>query len=270
MTRSFAGLVLDRPLLMGVINVTPDSFSDGGDHATPQAAIDAGRRMLDEGADILDIGGESTRPGATAVAPAEEIRRVAPVIAALAHLAPISIDTRNAATMRAAVEAGAAIVNDVSALTHDPASRGVVALSGAAVVLMHMRGEPGTMQVAPRYDDVVTEVRDFLAVRIKACVAGGIAAHRIAIDPGIGFGKTLEHNLALLRGLNALTALAPVLIGVSRKSFLARLSRGEAAKDRLGGSLAAALFAVARGAAILRVHDVAATRQALAVWRALG
>lgn len=266
----FAGLALDRPLVMGVVNVTPDSFSDGGDFADPQVAIDHGLRLQREGADIVDIGGESTRPGAAPLDPAEEIRRVVPVVAALARAgAVVSIDTRHAGVMRAALAAGATIVNDITALTDDGAIASVRE-AGAAAVLMHMQGEPGTMQQQPCYDDVVAEVAAYLAARVEACVAGGIARERIAIDPGIGFGKTVDHNLALLAATDRFAATGqPVLIGVSRKSFIARLSAGEPPKDRLPGSLAAALFAVARGAAILRVHDVAATRQALAVWRAI-
>jgi dihydropteroate synthase len=269
--RTFAGLVLDRPLLMGVVNVTPDSFSDGGEALKPEDAIVRGRALLDAGADILDIGGESTRPGAAPLPAEDEIARVLPVIAALSQMgARVSIDTRRARVMAAAVAAGARIINDVTALAGDPDSLKLAAKAGASVILMHMQGEPRTMQENPRYDVVVAEVRDYLAARIEACATAGIARNRIAIDPGIGFGKTVEHNLSLLKHLDRLVALGcPVVLGISRKSFIAKLSRGEPPKGRLAGSLAAALLGVARGAAILRVHDVAETRQALTVWRAI-
>ncbi len=268
---SFAGLTLDVPRVMGVVNVTPDSFSDGGEFATADEAIAHGHRLLDEGADIIDVGGESTRPGAAPVAADEELRRVIPVVRALARAgAIVSIDTRRAAVMRAAVAEGACIVNDVTALTFEPESLATVAACGAAVILMHMQGEPATMQKAPHYDDAPAEVAAYLADRVAACVAAGIPRERIAVDPGIGFGKTVTHNLQLIANLDRLKAIGvPIVIGVSRKSFIARLSRGEDAKARLPGSLAAALAAVARGATIVRVHDVAATRQALAVWRAI-
>jgi dihydropteroate synthase len=268
---TFAGLTLDRPLLMGVVNVTPDSFSDGGEALRPEDAIARGRALLDAGADILDIGGESTRPGAAPVPVEDEIARVLPVVAALSQMGGrVSIDTRRARVMAAAMAAGARIINDVTALAGDPESLALAAKAGVAVILMHMQGEPRTMQENPRYDDVVAEVRDYLAARIEACAAAGIARERIAIDPGIGFGKTVEHNLSLLKHLDRLVALGcPVVLGVSRKSFVAKLSYGEPPKARLPGSLAAALAGVARGAAILRVHDVAETRQALSVWRAI-
>jgi dihydropteroate synthase len=256
---------------MGIVNVTPDSFSDGGDRLDPAAAIAAGRRMLEEGAEILDIGGESTRPGAEPVGIEEECARVLPVIEALAaDGALVSIDSRHAAVMRAAVEAGASIVNDVTALTGDPESLAAVAALEVPVILMHMQGEPRTMQADPRYGDVVAEVRGFLGERAAACESAGIARADICIDPGIGFGKTVAHNLALLKHLEAIRELGyPVLIGASRKSFIGKLSHGEAPKQRLGGSLAVALAAAERGAAILRVHDVAETAQALALWRAI-
>jgi dihydropteroate synthase len=260
-----------RPWLMGVINVTPDSFSDGGMFAAVADAIAHGRRLAAEGADILDVGGESTRPGARPVDPAEEAARVLPVVAALAgdgHV--VSIDTRRAGVMEAALARGARIVNDVTALCGDPGSLGVVARSGAPVVLMHMQGEPETMQVAPRYDDVLAEVAAFLAARVEACVAAGIPRDRICVDPGIGFGKTVAHNVALLRGVAALrSAGCGLLVGASRKGFIGRLSRGEPPMARLPGSLAIALHAADAGADILRVHDVAETRQALEIWRAL-
>ncbi|NNG04092.1 MAG: dihydropteroate synthase [Inquilinus sp.] len=257
------------PRLMGVVNVTPDSFSDGGDFADPGRAIEHGLALLEEGADILDIGGESTRPGAEPVSPDEEAARVLPVIEALARAgATISIDTRHAVTLRAALDAGATILNDVTALTGDPDSLATAAASGAPVVLMHMQGQPRTMQADPRYDDAPLDVYDFLAARVAACEAAGLPRERLTIDPGIGFGKTAAHNARILRHTALLHGLGcPVLIGVSRKRFIAALSRDEPPKQRLGGSLAAALAAVAQGAQILRVHDVAQTRQALAVWR---
>jgi dihydropteroate synthase len=256
---------------MGVLNVTPDSFSDGGRYLSVDAALAQARRLIDEGADILDVGGESTRPGAQPVPVDEEIRRVVPVIEALSDCGvPVSVDTRRAAVMQAALDAGAAILNDVSALTADPDSLSVAAASGAPVVLMHALGDPRTMQDDPRYDDVVGEVRDYLAARIDACVAAGIARDRLIVDPGIGFGKTLDHNLALLRALDRFHALGcPLLLGVSRKSFIGRLAGGVPAERRLAGSLAGALAGVLHGVHILRVHDVADTRQAIAVWQAI-
>ncbi len=267
----WAGFDLSRPVIMGIVNVTPDSFSDGGDHAQADAAIAHGRRLLAEGADILDIGGESTRPGAEPVPVETEIARVVPVIRALAEEgAVISIDTRHAAVMKAAAMAGARIINDVTALTGDPDSLSVAAATGLPVVLMHIQGEPQTMQVAPCYGDVTAEVFDWLSARIGAAVAAGIARDRITIDPGIGFGKDLGHNVDLLARTAALHGLGcPLLIGVSRKRFIASLSKGEAPKDRVAGSIATALHTLGQGAHILRVHDVAATVQAVAVWQAL-
>jgi len=270
-TPHWAGLTLDRPRVMGIVNVTPDSFSDGGQFDNTSTAIDHGFRLIAEGADILDIGGESTRPGAAPVSIADEIARTVPVVSALASAgALVSIDTRHAATMAAAIDAGAAIVNDVTALQGDPQSLAVVADRQVAVVLMHMQGEPGTMQNDPQYDDVVSDVRDYLGARLKACTAAGISAGAVALDPGIGFGKTVAHNSALLAGLSSLFAIGrPLLVGASRKSFIGKLGRNAPATDRLGGSIAAALFAVSKGARLLRVHDVAATRQALDIWQAL-
>ena len=267
----FAGLSLARTLVMGVVNVTPDSFSDGGEALTPDAAIARGRALLAAGADIVDVGGESTRPGAAPLDPEQEIARVVPAIRALAQAgAVVSVDTRNARTMAAALDAGAGIVNDVTALAGDPAALALVAARGAHVVLMHMRGDPRTMQDDPRYDDVVGEVRNYLAGRIEACVQAGIPREKIAVDPGIGFGKTVTHNVELLAGIGRLAELGcAVVLGVSRKSFIGKLSRGEDAKNRLAGSLAAALAGVARGVHVLRVHDVAETRQALTVWAAI-
>lgn len=255
---------------MGVVNVTPDSFSDGGRFASTEHAIAQGRRLADEGAAIVDIGGESTRPGATPIGRDDEISRVVPVVAALARDGlVVSVDTRHVEVMRAAIDAGARIVNDIAAL-RAPGSLELCARSGVGVVLMHMRGEPATMQQAPRYDDVVAEVAAFLAERVAACRAAGIALERICVDPGIGFGKTVAHNVALLARLAALRpAGAALLLGASRKSFIAKLSRGEDADHRLPGSLAAALHGAAAGVDIVRVHDVAQTRQALDVWQAI-
>lgn len=266
----FAGLPVDRPLVMGVVNVTPDSFSDGGRHFDVQRAIAAGHAMLEAGADILDIGGESTRPGAAAVTADEECARVLPVLRELAKAAPVSIDTRNAATMQAALDAGAEIINDVSALRHDPAALTLVAKSHAPVILMHMPGDdPATMQSLARYDDVALDVAAFLRDRIATCEALGIPRGRIAIDPGIGFGKTMAHNLALIERLPLLASLGcRVVLGASRKRFIGTLSGVEEAAQRVPGSIAAALAGAARGASVLRVHDVAETVQALAVWRA--
>ncbi|MDJ0942521.1 MAG: dihydropteroate synthase [Kiloniellales bacterium] len=268
---AFAGLALDRTRIMGVINVTPDSFSDGGDRFDPGRAVADGQAMLAAGADILDVGGESTRPGAAPVEPAEEQGRVLPVIRALAaEGAVVSIDSRNAATMAEALTAGAAIVNDVSALTGDPRSLSLVAEAGCGVVLMHMQGAPQTMQQAPRYDDVVLDVYDFLQARLEACLEAGIPRAAVAVDPGIGFGKSLAHNLALLESLAIFHGLGcPILLGVSRKSFIARLAGEAPPKARLPGSLAAALSGLARGVQILRVHDVAETVQAVRVWEAI-
>ncbi len=263
----------DKPYLMGIVNVTPDSFSDGGRYADCEAAIAHGRRLLDEGADLLDIGGESSRPGAAEVDPEEEIRRVAPVVEALAaEGAYISVDTRHAAVMRAAIDAGARMINDISALTHDPAALDVVAgAGGVCVCLMHMQGGPGTMQKNPSYSDVVAEVFYYLDERISACRDAGIGSERIVIDPGIGFGKTLDHNLALLHGLERFQALgAPLLLGASRKSFIHAIDGSLLSEDpedgRLGGSLAAMLYGLSMGARIFRVHDIAQSRQALSVW----
>lgn len=268
----WAGFAFDRPLVMGILNVTPDSFSDGGQFLDPARAVAHGEAMLSQGADIVDIGGESTRPGADPVSPEEETRRVVPVVKVLARAgAVVSIDTRRAAVMQAALDAGARIINDVTALRGDPDSLAVAAASGAPVILMHMAGEPRTMQDAPHYDDVALDVYDFLEARIAACVSAGIARDRIAVDPGIGFGKLeLEHNLPLLRRVALLHGTGcAVLVGLSRKSFIGRLGGGAAASDRLGGSLAGALWCASRGVHIIRVHDVAETRQALAVHAAI-
>jgi dihydropteroate synthase len=265
---TWAGLTLDRPRVMAVLNVTPDSFSDGGRHADPVAA---GLAMAADGADIIDVGGESTRPGAAPVPPDQEQARILPVIRALAaHGILVSVDTRNAATMRAAHAAGAAIVNDVSGLAHDPAAAATVAGLGCPVVLMHMRGTPADMTRRAQYADVIAEVTAELAARRDAALTAGIRPEAIALDPGIGFAKRAEHSIALLRGLRHLARLGhPLLVGVSRKSFIGTLSQETQPDRRLGGSLAAGLFAVAQGAAILRVHDVRETEQALRVWQAL-
>jgi dihydropteroate synthase len=267
----WAGFDLDRPLLMGVLNVTPDSFSDGGQWFDAERAAAHGRALLTAGADIIDVGGESTRPEAWELDPGEEILRVEPVVRALAGSgAIVSIDTRHKAVMEAALDAGARIVNDVSALTHDAESATLIARRGASVVLMHMRGEPRTMQCDPVYNSPLIEVLEFLKLRIETCTAAGIPSDHIAIDPGIGFGKLLSHNIELLSGIASFHTLGcGIVVGVSRKSTIARLSTGEPPQARLPGSLAAALSAVQQGVQIARVHDVAETRQALAVWRAI-
>lgn len=243
---------------MGVLNVTPDSFSDGGRFLDAEAAIRRGKEMAEQGADILDVGGESSRPGAEPVPVEEELRRVIPVVRALAAETGclLSVDTVKARVAREAIAAGAHIINDISAMTMDPAMPALAAESGAGVVLMHMQGTPRTMQAAPAYTDVVAEVRDYLLARAERLVEQGVARDAIAIDPGIGFGKTVEHNVALLRGLDELAATGfPVAIGVSRKSFLGKIT-GREVGDRLAASLGAMAFAVGRGARIVRVHDV--------------
>ena len=254
---------------MGIVNTTPDSFSDGGRWIDAQAAIRHALKLREDGADILDVGGESTRPGAAVVPVAEEIRRVLPVIEALAGRGcVVSVDTKKPEVMRAALDAGAAMVNDVMAL-RVPGAMEAVAASDAAVCLMHMQGEPQNMQQAPVYADVVQEVKQFLHGRMAACEAAGIRRERLVVDPGFGFGKTLEHNLALLRHLDRLAELdAPVLAGLSRKSMLGALT-GRAVEEREFAGVAAHLAALARGARLLRVHNVAAMRDALAVWNAV-
>jgi dihydropteroate synthase len=256
---------------MGVLNVTPDSFSDGGDFLDPEAAIAAGLAMAAAGADVIDVGGESTRPRSGPTSPTEERRRIVPVIHGLAAAGlRVSVDTRHAATMAAALDAGATIVNDVSALAHDPLAAPLVAARGCAVVLMHMRGTPADMHAQARYDDVAADVTRELGERIEAAERAGIARDRIVIDPGIGFAKTAEQSVELLRRLPELGSLGrPILVGVSRKSFLGVVTAEHDARRRLPASLAAGLFALSRGAAILRVHDVPETIQALRVWRAL-
>ena len=266
-----AGMTLDRPRLMGILNVTPDSFSDGGLFDAPEAALAQARRLAEAGADMLDIGGESTRPGAVVVPEATEITRTAPVIAAIraGFSGPISIDTRKAAVALAALAAGADMVNDVSALGFDPAMAVLVATSGAPICLMHAQGTPEVMQQAPAYDDVLLDVYDALAGHIDLAIAAGITRDRIVVDPGIGFGKTMQHNLALLAGLSLFHGLGcALLLGASRKRFIGTLTGTETARDRAAGSVGVALAAAAQGAQILRVHDMADTRQALTLWAA--
>jgi dihydropteroate synthase len=262
-------LPLIRPLVMGVVNVTPDSFSDGGRFASVDTALRQARQLIAEGADILDIGGESTRPGAQAVPVAEELDRVIPLLEALAESPiPLSVDTYKPAVMAAALSAGASMVNDVKAL-REPGALEVLRGSDVAVCLMHMQGTPETMQIAPRYDDVVGEVCGFLRERVAACEAAGIDRARIVVDPGFGFGKTKAHNIDLLRHLGQLAALGrPILAGLSRKSVLGTIT-ARSVGERVHSSVAAALVAVYRGAAIVRVHDVRATRDALAVYEAV-
>jgi dihydropteroate synthase len=261
-------LDLSRPLIMGIVNVTPDSFSDGGRFLAPSAALDHARRLIEDGADLLDIGGESTRPGAADVSESEELERVLPLLEALRDAGvPISVDTSKPGVMRAALAAGAAVINDVRAL-QEPGALHAVRGSGCGVVLMHMRGSPRTMQSAPRYDDVVAEVAQFLGQRVDAAMQAGIAPDRIVVDPGFGFGKTVEHNFTLLRRLGALRALGrPVLAGLSRKSMLGAAT-GRDVDHREAASLAAAVLAVEHGARIVRVHDVAGTRDAVRIWAA--
>jgi dihydropteroate synthase len=254
-----------NPKLMGVVNVTPDSFSDGGLYLDPQAAIAHGRELAEQGAEILDVGGESTRPGAEEVSEEEELRRVLPVVEGLAGTAAISVDTSKLAVAEVALDAGAEIVNDVTALRRDPEIGALCAEKGAGLVLMHMLGDPLSMQENPVYDDVVDDVKAFLAERVGVAVAAGVAEERIWLDPGIGFGKTLEHNLELLRRLGELRDLGrPLVIGTSRKSFIGKVDGSEPGA-RIGGTIASSVLAAAEGADVLRVHDVAEVRQALTV-----
>jgi len=267
----FAGLALDHPLIMGIINVTPDSFSDGGETPDTDSAVTRGRAMAEAGADILDVGGESTRPGSRPVSEADELARVVPVVRALASAGHVvSIDSRRARVMEAALDAGAALVNDVTALSSDAESLDMVAGRGVPVILMHMQGAPQTMQDDPRYDHAALDIYDALGRRVDACLAAGIPRAAIAIDPGVGFGKTVAHNAEILGRLSLLHGHGcAIALGVSRKSFIAALARGEPVTERVPGSLAAALHAVTQGVHIVRVHDVAETRQALDVWRAI-
>lgn len=258
-----------NPKLMGVVNVTPDSFSDGGLYLDAGAAVAHSVELVRDGAEILDVGGESTRPGAAEVDEAEELRRTVPVVSELTGTATVSIDTSKAAVAGAAIDAGASIVNDVTALQGDPEMAALCAERGVGVVLMHMPGNPRTMQDDPRYDDVVDEVRAFLAERVEAAVAAGVEEERIWLDPGIGFGKTLEHNLELLRRLGELRELGrPLVIGTSRKSFIGRID-GSAVDRRIGGTIASSVLAAAEGADVLRVHDVAEIAQAMKIARAI-
>lgn len=256
------------PIVMGILNVTPDSFSDGGQHSAPEAAVAAAQAMHRAGAAIIDVGAESTRPGAAELPAAEELARLVPLWAGLAGL-PVSIDTRKAAVMASALDAGATIVNDVSALGHDPAAVALVAQRGCPVVLMHHQGTPETMQVAPHYDNALLDVFDWLERRIAAVAAAGVAPDAIIADPGIGFGKGLDHNLALLKGLSLLHGLGvPILLGASRKSLISKLAGDVPVEARLPGSLALALAGAQAGVQLLRVHDVPQTVQALQLWRA--
>jgi dihydropteroate synthase len=257
----------ERPLIMGILNVTPDSFSDGGRHFETQQAVDWGLRMADDGADILDVGGESTRPGAAEVSPEEEAARVVPVVEALHGKteAAISVDTMKAPVARQALDVGACIINDVSALSHDPDMPAAARDTGAGVVLMHMQGTPRTMQQNPRYDDVVAEVAGFLESRVAGLVAEGLDRDTMAVDPGIGFGKTVAHNVELLARLDALKAIGvPVVVGLSRKSFLGKLT-GREVDERLAGSLSALVFCLLNGADVMRVHDVRESLDAMKV-----
>ena len=261
------------PVLMGVLNVTPDSFSDGGEFFSKEVAAARAADMLEEGAEIIDVGGESTRPGSDPVSPEEEAKRVVPVVREILAERPdatVSIDTYRSETAESALEAGVRIVNDVTALRGDPRMARVVAEARCPVILMHMLGEPKTMQRDPRYDDVVREVRDFLAERAENAIAEGVEQEKIIVDPGIGFGKTLDHNLALLYHLDALVELGfSVLVGTSRKSFIGKITGVEKARERLFGTVAANVLAYERGAILFRVHDVRANREALAVARAI-
>ncbi len=267
----FAGLRLNRPIVMGIINVTPDSFSDGGKFFEPEKAIAHGIKLAKEGADILDVGGESTRPGALPTSLEDELARVLPVIKGLAPAGiPISIDTRHPEVMGAAVSAGAQIVNDITSLTGDEKSPELIRRLRVPVVLVHMQGEPRTMQQQPSYTDAVTEVFEYFSERVTTLEKFGIPKSQIAIDPGIGFGKSLDHNLSILGNLDKFLSIGCVLLlGVSRKSFINSIYPKSATYSRIGGSIAAALTGIRRGVGILRVHDVATTCEALSVWSAI-
>jgi dihydropteroate synthase len=256
--------------VMGIVNVTPDSFSDGGEYLDHERAIEHGMELARAGADMLDIGGESTRPGAEPVPLEEELRRVVPVVEGLSGVAPVSIDTTKAEVARAAIGAGAVMVNDVTALRGDPEMARVCADTGVEVVIMHMLGTPRTMQDDPRYGNVVDEVQEFLAVQAGVAEAAGIAREKLWIDPGIGFGKTVEHNLKLLKSLDRLVRMGiPVLVGASRKGFIGKVAGGAPESDRLGGTIAACLVAMAKGASMVRVHDVAEVVQAIRIASAI-
>lgn len=267
-----AGVTMDAPRLMGILNVTPDSFSDGGMFVAADAAVAQARQMIADGADIIDIGGESTRPGAVTVDIPDEIARTAPVIAALRAQgsAPISIDTRKAGVARAALDAGAAIINDVAAMTYDTDMAALAAQTEAPICLMHAQGDPATMQDAPVYDHVMLDVYDFLAARVDVAQAAGIRRDRIIVDPGIGFGKTMAHNLVLLQNLSIFHGLGcAVLLGASRKRFIGTIANAPEARDRMAGSVAVALHGISQGMQILRVHDTLATRQAISLHMAV-
>lgn len=269
---AIAGMVLDSPRIMGILNVTPDSFSDGGNHQTAAKAVQRARRMVSSGAHIIDVGGESTRPGALPVPNEAEIARIEPVITALSRelTTPVSIDTRKSAVAEAAVTAGAALVNDVSGFTYDPMLAHYCCDRGLPVCVMHARGDPETMQQDPRYDDVLLDVYDFLAAQVAMLEELGIPRARIIVDPGIGFGKTIDHNLTLLRDVALFHGLGcPVLVGASRKGFIGKISGVQTSAERVSGSVAVAQAAAAQGVQIVRVHDVSATAQALAMWRAI-
>ncbi len=259
------------PKIMGIVNVTPDSFSDGGQFLSTSKAIEHALRLVEEGADIIDIGGESTRPGAETIPVEEELKRVIPVIEGLSKrtTTKISVDTRKAQVMEQAIEAGCHIINDVSALTYDDMSLSVLEKSKIPVILMHAKGTPKNMQDAPQYEDVIEEITQFFTSRISACLEQGILKENIIIDPGIGFGKTLDHNLSIMKNIDKFLHFEPpILIGASRKRFIGELTNANKTEDRLGGSLATAIWCADKGANILRVHDVAATKQALDIWAA--
>ncbi|MDU8911937.1 dihydropteroate synthase [Aestuariicoccus sp. MJ-SS9] len=267
-----AGLSMDRPRIMGILNVTPDSFSDGGTHAHAAAAVRHGQELAAQGADMIDIGGESTRPGAATVPVPAEIARIEPVITGLRHLVPVplSIDTRKSSVAEAAIAAGARLVNDVSGFTYDKMLAPFAARNNLPVCIMHAQGDPETMQDDPRYDDVLLDIYDFLAAQVIFLENLGIPRDRIVIDPGIGFGKTVAHNLAILNGISIFHGIGcPILLGASRKGFIGKLADAHPAAARAPGSVAVALAAVAQGVQFLRVHDVAETRQALTLWQAV-
>jgi len=269
--KAFAGTRLNKPIIVGVLNVTPDSFSDGGDFMTPIDAISRAAAIVAEGADIVEIGAESTRPGATPLGEREELERLLPVVnAVVAEGIRVSVDTRRLNVMRAVIDAGVCIINDVTALTWDAASTEIIASSGASVVLMHMKGDPRTMQDDPRYNLASAEIYEWLSQRVEACVRSGIAKERIAIDPGFGFGKTTKHNKEILERIGMFHGIGCALsIGVSRKSFLGNLTGSHVPKQRLAATIAATMVAISQGAQIHRVHDVAAVKQAIDVWNAL-